>query len=112
MQVLETQPTQATYIASDQDFRKEILKMFIELKETMEQTAHKTWGFEGRNEKTSNRNIRAEKNVISEVKTTMESFTSRATAFEDRMGKLEDEQHNTSIQQKTLKKILKANRWY
>lgn len=41
MKVLNTQITSASYVASAEDFRKEILNIFEELKEIMEQPTNK-----------------------------------------------------------------------
>lgn len=74
MLVLKTQQMSATNITSliNQDFREEIL--FKELNETMEVSR----GFKCRNEKSSNKNITGE-NMVSEMKTSLKSLTSRIT---------------------------------
>lgn len=49
------------------------------------------------------------KNMVCEMKTSLESLTSKVTTSEERIGELENELHNTFIQQKRMKRSPKIH---
>lgn len=59
--ILKIQSVENPYKLSEIDFRVDILRLFKNLKETMEHTGNKTGRCENKNEKNTNSSVRTEK---------------------------------------------------
>lgn len=93
------------YSLSGKEFRAEMLRIFKELKGSMEQTASKTEDdMSVEMKKTPNKNAKDWKTWSVKWKISLEGFTRRITADENRMSELKGELHINSIQQEKMEK--------